>query len=34
MGWKRRAVLINKKTNVGKQYPLSTVQDSDEFNAN
>ncbi len=29
---KGEPVLLNKKPNVGKQYPLSTVQDGDEFN--
>ena len=29
---KGEPVLVHKKPNVGKQYPLSTVQDSDEFN--
>jgi beta-xylosidase len=29
---KGEPVLINKKPNVGKQYPRATVQDSDEFN--
>ena len=29
---KGEPVLVNKKPNVGKQYPRSTVQDSDEFN--
>ena len=30
---KGEPVLVYKKPNVGKQYPRSTVQDSDEFNA-
>ncbi|HET9744887.1 MAG TPA: hypothetical protein VFP97_04180 [Chitinophagaceae bacterium] len=29
---KGEPVLVQKKPNVGKQYPKSTVQDSDEFN--
>jgi len=29
---KGEPVLVNKKPNVGKQYPRATVQDSDEFN--